>query len=52
VYSFRDNIRALPKPAWILFGGTFIFERSPAAVWIACGILGITSAALMMRRSA
>lgn len=22
--SFRDNIRALPKPAWILFGGTFI----------------------------
>jgi MFS family permease len=24
VHSFRDNIRALPKPAWILFGGTFI----------------------------
>jgi MFS family permease len=22
--SFRDNVRALPKPAWILFGGTFI----------------------------
>ena len=22
--SFRDNVEALPKPAWILFGGTFI----------------------------
>jgi MFS family permease len=30
--------------------GTFVFERNPAAVWIACGILGITSAVLMMRR--
>jgi len=22
--SFRDNLRALPPAAWILFGGTFI----------------------------
>jgi MFS family permease len=32
--------------------GTFVFEHNPAAVWIACGALGITSALLMMRRSA
>jgi MFS family permease len=30
--------------------GTFVFEHNPAAVWIACGVLGVTSAALMMRR--
>jgi len=30
--------------------GTFVFEHNPAAVWIACGALGIISAALMMRR--
>jgi MFS family permease len=30
--------------------GTFAFEHNPAAVWFACGALGITSAALMMRR--
>lgn len=32
--------------------GTLAFEHNPAAVWIACGALGITSALLMMRRSA
>jgi len=31
--------------------GTLAFEHNPAAVWIACGALGITSALLMMRRS-
>jgi hypothetical protein len=30
--------------------GTFVFEHNPAAVWIACAVLGITSAMLMMRR--
>jgi MFS family permease len=30
--------------------GTFLFEHNPAAVWIACGALGITSALLMLRR--
>jgi MFS family permease len=30
--------------------GTFLFDRNPAAVWIACAALGIISAALMMRR--
>ena len=23
-YSLRANLRALPRPAWILFGGTFV----------------------------
>jgi len=32
--------------------GTFVFEHNPGAVWIACGLLGVTSAMLMMRRSA
>ena len=31
--------------------GTFVFERSPAAVWAACGALGVISAALMMREA-
>jgi MFS family permease len=30
--------------------GTFVFEHNPAAVWIACGALGVISATLMMRR--
>ena len=32
--------------------GTFVFEHNPAAVWTACGALGVISAALMMRRKA
>lgn len=30
--------------------GTFVFDHNPAAVWIACGALGVISATLMMRR--
>jgi MFS family permease len=30
--------------------GTFVFERNPAFVWAACGVLGIISAALMLQR--
>jgi MFS family permease len=32
--------------------GTFVFDHNPAAVWIACGALGVISATLMMRRRA
>ena len=32
--------------------GTFVFEHNPAAVWIACGALGVISATLMIRRQA
>ena len=30
--------------------GTMLFERSPAAVWAACGALGLLSALLMLHR--
>jgi len=30
--------------------GTFVFARNPAFVWAACGVLGVISAALMLRR--
>lgn len=28
--------------------GTFVFERNPGALWIACGVLGVIGAALML----
>ncbi len=30
--------------------GTFVFARNPAFVWAACGVLGVISAMLMLRR--
>jgi MFS family permease len=30
--------------------GTFVFERNPAALWVACGVLGVIGAGLMLRR--
>jgi predicted MFS family arabinose efflux permease len=30
--------------------GTFVFERNPAALWTACGVLGVLGAGLMLRR--
>jgi MFS family permease len=53
---FRGRYLGLVMMMWSLGlvigppAGTFAFERNPAAVWIACGLLGITSATLMMRR--
>jgi MFS family permease len=30
--------------------GTLLFDRNPAAVWAACGALGVISAILMLQR--
>ncbi len=30
--------------------GTLLFERSPAAIWAVCGVLGVISALLMLQR--
>jgi MFS family permease len=56
--QFRGRYLGLVMMMWslgLIIGppaGTFVFERNPAAVWIACGVLGIISATLMMRRKA
>ena len=50
---FRGRYMGLFVTAWsvaLCLGppiGTFVFERNPAALWAACGVLGLLSAALL-----
>ena len=54
--KYRGRYLGLSMMMWSLGmvigppAGTLVFERSPAAVWAACGALGVISALLMLHR--
>jgi len=52
--QYRGRFMGLLTVAWsfgMLFGppiGTMVFARNPAALWAGCGVLGLTSASLVL----